>query len=216
LNGIGWKERFMSSDGGGAGLPRSQVRVLTQRVLADDWGVLTKYEIEYHRADGSVQRLSRETYDRGHGATILLYNSEKGTVILTRQFRMPVRMTGGDGELIETCAGLLDTRDPEAAIRAEAEEETGLAVGAVEKVWEAYMSPGSVTEKLHFFVAPYTEAMRGGPGGGVLAEGEDIAVLELPLTEALAMVARGEIIDGKTIMLLQHAALRGLCGPLDP
>jgi nudix-type nucleoside diphosphatase (YffH/AdpP family) len=125
-------------------------------------------------------------------------------------------MTGGDADLIEACAGLLDARDPETAIRAEAEEETGLRVGAVQLVWNAYMSPGSVTERLHFFVAPYTSDMRFGAGGGRIDEGEDITVMEIPLNEALAMVERGEICDGKTIMLLQYAALKGLCGPGAP
>ncbi|MCF8482789.1 MAG: NUDIX domain-containing protein [Rhodospirillum sp.] len=196
--------------------PRERVQILSRETLSDDWGVLTKYEIDYRRRDGTVQRLSRETYDRGHGATILLYNRDKGTVILTRQFRLPVHMAGGDADLIETCAGLLDFRDPESAIRAEAEEETGVRVGAVQLLWEAYMSPGSVTERLHFFVAPYSSDMRLGAGGGRLDEGEDITVLEIPLSEALAKVERGEIRDGKTIMLLQHAALKGLCEPVAP
>jgi nudix-type nucleoside diphosphatase (YffH/AdpP family) len=196
--------------------PPERVKILSREILSDDWGVLTKYEIDYRRRDGTVQRLFRETYDRGHGAAILLYNRDKGTVILTRQFRLPVHMTGGDADLIEACAGLLDARDPETAIRAEAEEETGLRVGAVQLVWNAYMSPGSVTERLHFFVAPYTSDMRFGAGGGRIDEGEDITVMEIPLNEALAMVERGEICDGKTIMLLQYAALKGLCGPGAP
>jgi nudix-type nucleoside diphosphatase (YffH/AdpP family) len=189
-----------------------RVRIQERQVLADNWGTLTRYRFDYVRADGTVQSLTRETYDRGHGAVILLYNAEKGTVVLTRQFRLVAHVNGHDEDLIEACAGLLNERDPETAIRHEAEEETGFRVGEVTKIWVVFMSPGSVTEKLHFFVAPYTTDMQAGAGGGVAAEGEDIAVLEVKLGDALAMIDKGEIADAKTIMLIQHAALKGLCG----
>ena len=188
-----------------------EIRVLEQRVLADDWFVLKKTTFEIRRRDGHAQVVSRETYDRGNGATILLYDAVRGTVILTRQFRFPAYVNGcADGMLVEACAGLLDNDDAEAAIRREAAEETGFAVRAPRKVFEAYMSPGSVTEKLHFFVAPYEARDRVHAGGGNAVEGEDIEVIELPLATALEMVGRGEIEDGKTILLLQHAALVGL------
>ena len=185
------------------------VRILDQRVLADDWFILRKTTFEIQRRDGRRQVVSRETYDRGNGAALLLFDPVRDTVILTRQFRFPAYVNGcADGLLVEACAGLLDGEAPEAAIRREAAEETGYAVRAPRKVFEAYMSPGSVTEKLHFFVAGYAAADRLSDGGGDAAEGEDIEVLELPLAEALGMIADGRIQDGKTIMLLQHVALR--------
>ncbi len=187
------------------------VRVLQSEVLSDDWYTLKKTTFEYQRRDGSWQRLSRETYDRGNGAVLLLFNAERGTVILTRQFRFPAFVNGSaDGMLIEACAGLLDGDDPEACIRREVQEETGFQIQSPRKLFEAYMSPGSVTEKLHFFVAEYQAHQQTGEGGGMAHEGEDIEVLELSLTDALAMVHSGAIQDGKTIMLLQHAALTGL------
>ena len=152
-------------------------------------------------------RQSRETYDRGNGATILLFNRDRRTVVLTRQFRLPAFVNGHDGMMIEAAAGLLDNATPEERIRAEAEEETGYRVGNVQKVFEAYMSPGSVTEKLHFFIAEYDASTRVGHGGGVGAEGEDLEVIELTLDDALNAVRRGEIVDAKTIMLLQFVAL---------
>jgi nudix-type nucleoside diphosphatase (YffH/AdpP family) len=191
--------------------PTAPVRILEQRVLADDWYVLRRTTFEIARRDGRTQVLSRETYDRGNGAVLLLFDPGRGTVVLTRQFRFPAYVNGcADGLLVEACAGLLDGQAPEEAIRREVAEETGYAVRAPRKVFEAYMSPGSVTEKLHFFVAAIDAGDRVGAGGGDASEGEDIEVLELPLAEALAMVARGAIEDGKTIMLLQHAALVGL------
>ncbi|MGF6598176.1 nudix-type nucleoside diphosphatase (YffH/AdpP family) [Paraburkholderia sp. GAS448] len=184
-----------------------RVRIVNVEVLSDDWYVLKKTTFDFQRADGSWQRQSRETYDRGNGATLLLYDPDRRTVVLTRQFRLPVFVNGHDGMLIEAPGGLLEAASPEARIRAEVEEETGYRVHAARKVFEAYMSPGSVTEKLFFFVAQYDPASRVSRGGGVAAEGEDIEVLELPVDEALAMVQRGDIADGKTIMLLQYAAL---------
>ena len=188
-----------------------QVRIIEQQVLAHDWYLLRKTTLEHRRRDGRLQVVSRETYDRGNGVALLLFNAARGTVILTRQFRFPAWVNGcADGLLIEACAGLLDGNDPAAAMQREAIEETGYEVRAPRKVFEAYMSPGSVTEKLHFFVAACSDADRRTAGGGEAGEGEDIEVLELPLETALAMITRGEIQDGKTIMLLQHAAMTGL------
>jgi nudix-type nucleoside diphosphatase (YffH/AdpP family) len=184
-----------------------RVRVRDVKVLSDDWYVLKKTTFSYRRHDGTWQEQSRETYDRGNGATILLYDPERRTVILTRQFRYPAFVNGCDELLVETPAGLLDSVSPEERIRAETEEETGFRVRDVCRVFEAYMSPGSVTEKLYFFVARYEPADRIAAGGGNAPEGEDIDVLEVGITEALAMISTGAIRDGKTIMLLQHAAL---------
>lgn len=193
-------------------LPANErVRIVEQRVLADDWFVLKKNIFDYRHSSGRWQRLQRETYDRGDGAALLLFNRARGTVVLTRQFRFPAYANGlADGMLVEACAGLLDNEAPEVAIRREVQEETGFAVRMPRKVFEAFMSPGSVTERLHFFVAEYDAGDRVGAGGGNASEGEDIEVLELPLDQALAMIGTGEIQDGKTIMLLQHAALVGL------
>ncbi len=176
-------------------------------VLSDDWYLLKKTIYDFRRADGTWQRQQRETYDRGNGAALLLYQRDTRRVVLVRQFRFPCFVNGHDGMLIEAPAGLLDQATPEARIRAEAEEETGYRVGEVRKVFEAFMSPGSVTEKLHFFVAEYDASQKVSGGGGIEDEGEDIEVLELPFDEAMAMVRRGEIVDGKTIMLLQYAAM---------
>lgn len=186
---------------------QERVRVRKVEVLSDDWYILKKTTFEYLRNNGEWQTQSRETYDRGNGATILLYNQQKRSVILTRQFRYPVFVNGHHGLLIEAPAGLLDQTSPEERIKAETEEETGYCVHDVRKVFEAYMSPGSVTEKLHFFVAEYDANNQIGDGGGVHSEGEDIEVLELTFDQALTMVEQGEITDGKTIMLLQFAKL---------
>jgi GDP-mannose pyrophosphatase NudK len=187
-----------------------RIRVIAEQVLSDDWFVLRKTTFDFRRNDGSWQQQSRETYDRGNGAVLLLYNPERSTVVLTRQFRFPAYVNGSaDGMLIEACAGLLDGDDPHAAIRREVAEETGFVVRSPKKLFEAYMSPGSVTEKLHFFAAEYDDHDRLAAGGGDASEGEDIEVMELPLATALRMITEGRIQDGKTIMLLQHAALVG-------
>jgi nudix-type nucleoside diphosphatase (YffH/AdpP family) len=191
------------------GNPR--VRPVGVEVLSDDWYVLRKATFDFRHRDGRWSRQSREAYDRGNGATILLADPDAQTVLLTRQFRWPAYVNGHpDGMLIEAPAGLLDDDDPEAAIRREAEEETGVRVGAVVPLFEVFMSPGSVTERVHFFAASYSRADRVGTGGGVAGEGEDIELLEPTLDEALAMIAAGEIVDGKTIMLLQWAERHGL------
>ncbi|MFC4159303.1 NUDIX domain-containing protein [Chitinimonas lacunae] len=186
---------------------KDRVRMRRETLLSDNWYVLRKYEFDYLRRDGSWQPQVREAYDRGNGATILLYQPERRTVVLVRQFRLPVWLNGHDDLLIEAPAGLLDDADPAERIRAEVAEETGFRVDTVRKVFEAYMSPGSVTEKLHFFVAEYDPGARAGHGGGVEEEGEDIELLELPFEQAVAMMASGEINDAKTIMLLQYAQL---------
>ncbi|MET0350965.1 MAG: NUDIX domain-containing protein [Rhizobacter sp.] len=184
-----------------------RLRIHDVRVLSDDWYVLKKTRFDWQRRDGSWQTMHRETYDRGNGAVLLPYHREQRTVILTRQFRYPAYVNGHHDLLIEAPAGLLDTQSPEERVRAEVEEETGYRLRDVRPVFEAFMSPGSVTEKLHFFVGEYEAHMRVGDGGGVADEGEDIEVLELTIDDALARVADGRIRDGKTIMLLQHAAL---------
>ncbi len=174
-------------------------------ILSDNWYTLKKITYEYTQKDGTVQTQSREAYDRGNGAVILLYNKESNTVILTRQFRMPTFINGNaDGMMIEACAGLLDQDNPEDCIRRETEEETGYKIKAVQKVYEAYMSPGSVTEILYFFVAEYSKEMKVSDGGGLEEEAENIEVLEYDFNEALKMVSSGNIKDAKTIMLLQY------------
>ncbi len=185
-----------------------RVRVEEVRTLSDDWYVLKKTTFSFRRSDGTWQRQSRETYDRGNGAVILLYDPRRRTVLLVRQFRFPAFVNGYDGLLIEAPAGLLDQADPAERIRLEAEEEAGVAVRAVREVFQAYMSPGSVTEKLHFFVGEYSPADRKSEGGGAVEEGEDIEVMELDIGRAVSMIDSGEICDGKTIMLIQYAAQR--------
>ena len=184
------------------------VKLLDVQVLSDNWYVLRNVTCSLRRRDGQWQTMSREAYDRGNGAALLLFDPRRSTVVLTRQFRLPAFLNGcTDGLLIETCAGLLDGDDPETCVRREAEEETGYRVRQPRKVFEAYMSPGSVTEKLHLFVAEYGPGDRIRSGGGLEREGEDIEVIEMPLADALAGIANGTIQDGKTIMLLQHVAL---------
>lgn len=180
------------------------VRILNEEILSNNWYTLKKFTFDYLKKDGSRQTQTREAYDRGNGAVILLFNKNDKTVILTRQFRLPTFINGNaDGMLIEACAGLLDKDQPDVAIKRETEEETGYQVKEVRKIFEAYMSPGSVTEILYFFVAEYSSNEKINEGGGV--EGEDIDVLELPFEKALAMIDTGEIKDGKTIMLLYYA-----------
>jgi GDP-mannose pyrophosphatase NudK len=187
------------------------IKILDTTILSDNWYVLRKFTYEYIRKDGSTQLQTREAYDRGNGATILLYNKTRKTVILTRQFRMPTYINGNkSGMLIETCAGLLDKDNPEDCIRRETEEETGYQVRDVRKIFEAYMSPGSVTEMLYFFIAEYSENMKINEGGGVEHEEENIEVLELDIEKAMQMIESGEIKDGKTIILLQYIRLHNI------
>ena len=191
-------------------MENSPVRIHAEELLSDNWYVLKKYTFDLRRRDGSWQSQTREIYDRGNGATILLYNRERRTVLLIRQFRMPTYVNGYHGYLIESAAGLLDNASPEERIRLEAEEETGYRVGHVEKIYSAFMSPGSVTERIHFFIGEYQPGDRVSDGGGLEDEGEDIEVMELGFEAALAMVDSAEIVDGKTIMLLQYLELRML------
>ena len=184
-----------------------RVRVKNVHVLSDRHYRLEEDEFDYPHRNGQWQTQTREVFERGHAVTLLPYNVASRTVVLTRQFRLPAYRTGHDGFIIEAAAGMLDDASPEARVRAEAEEEIGYRLGEVRKIFEAFMSPGSVTEKLHFFVAEYDSTMRIGSGGGLADEGEDIEVLELPIEQALAMIADGRIVDAKTIMLLQYAAL---------
>ena len=180
-------------------------------ILSDNWYILKKITYEYLSEEGLKKSQSREAYDRGNGATILLYNSINKTVILTRQFRIPTFINGNtNGMLIEACAGLLDKDNPEDCIKRETEEETGYEIKDVKKIFEAYMSPGSVTEILYFFIAEYSKEMKVSEGGGLIEEDENIEVLELEYNTALKMVNNGEIKDAKTIMLLQYIRLQNI------
>ena len=188
------------------------MRVLEAKVLSDEWATLTRYTIDYRRRDGGHETQVRQVYDRGNGACILPFDPDRGTVLLVRQFRLPVWVnTGGTrSRLIEACAGLLDDLDPETAIRREAEEELGYRLGDIHRVFDLYMSPGSVSERLAYFTARYSPADRAFKGGGKEDEGEDIEVLEPTLDEALGMIGSGEITDAKTIILLWRLKLYGL------
>lgn len=192
-------------------MPNPHIQILDTKILSDQWYVLKKITFRQEDRQGNWHTVSREAYDRGNGAVILLYHTSKKTVILTRQFRMPTYLNGNDsGMLIEACAGLLDQDNPEDCIRKETEEETGFIVKDVRKIFEAYMSPGSVTEILHFFVAEYDDSMKASEGGGLARDYELIEVLEVPFDRSLDMIATGEIRDAKTIMLLQYAGLHRL------
>ena len=189
----------------------SHVKIIAREILSSNWYTLRKITYEYLKKDGSWQSQSREAYDRGNGAVILLYNVSLKTVILTRQFRMPTFINGNSsGMLIEACAGLLDKDNAEDCIKRETEEETGYKISAVKKVMEVYMSPGSVTEMLHFFIAEYSHAMKVTEGGGIAHEQEEIEVLELPMEQAMQMIEAGEIKDAKTILLLQYLRLKNI------
>lgn len=188
-----------------------KISILDTSILSDNWYTLRNITFEKTLNGGTPVKQVREVYDRGNGATILLYNRQRQTVVLTRQFRLPTYVNGNStGLLIESCAGLLDKDNPEECIRRETQEETGYKLSAVKKVFEAYMSPGSVTEILYFFVAEYTAEMKVGEGGGLEHEHEDIEVMELPFTRALEMMNTGEIKDGKTMLLLQYAQMNQL------
>lgn len=186
------------------------VRVTDVELLSAAWHVLRRTTLEYRDASGTWSTQQRETYDRGNGATVLLYDRDARAVLLTRQFRYPVYVNDHpDGMLVETAAGLLDDDDPETAIRREAQEETGVEIGEVEHVYDVYMSPGSVTERIHFFAAPYDSSARRHDRGGLEEEGEDIELVELGIDEALGWIRDGRIQDAKTIMLLHWSVLEG-------
>lgn len=185
------------------------VKILEEQILSDNWYTLKKYTYEIIKKDGSTQQQTREVYDRGNGAVILLYNRPRKTIILTRQFRLPSFVNGNQkGLLIEACAGLLDQDNPQEAIKRETEEETGYRIDEAEKIFEAYMSPGSVSEILYFFIAEYQPSMKVNEGGGIAQEQEDIEVLELNFEEAYNMIETGEIRDAKTILLLQYLKIK--------
>ncbi|MBO9436379.1 NUDIX domain-containing protein [Ruegeria sp. R13_0] len=197
-------------------MPKSEIfRPISERVLASDWGVLTKYEFDLRRQNGEWQRQTREAYDRGNGATCLLHNPDTDQVLLTRQFRLPVFLNGGLDGFIETPAGLLDGIQADERMRKELEEETGYQINKLIHLFDVYMSPGSVTEYLSFFKGTYSASNQTGNGGGSFDEGEDIEVLHVPLSDAMQMITEGEIRDAKTIILLQHLTLEKLTGTGD-
>ncbi|MEO9511518.1 MAG: NUDIX domain-containing protein [Flavobacteriaceae bacterium] len=187
------------------------VKNIKKELLSDNWYSLNKVTFQYQREDGEWETQVREAYDRGNGAVILLYNKKKTSIILTRQFRMPTYLNGNeDGMMIEACAGILEKGNAEQTIIMEVEEETGYKISEVEKVFESYMSPGSVTEVLYFFIGQYEENMKVSEGGGAEDETENIEVMEMRFQKALQMVKNGEIKDAKTIMLLQYAQINAL------
>ena len=189
------------------------IKIKSSEILSDNWYVLKKFVYDYQKKDGTWETQSREVYDRGNGATILLYNKIQKTVILIRQFRMPTFLNGNEtGMVIESCAGLLEEENPEDCIKRETEEETGYSLTDVRKIFEVYMSPGSVTEIIHFFVAEYSKDMKVNEGGGLDEEHENIDVLEIPFDKAMQMIETGEIKDAKTVMLLQYAKINNLVG----
>jgi nudix-type nucleoside diphosphatase (YffH/AdpP family) len=189
----------------------NRIKIIETKLLSDNWYTLNKITYKYLNKNGEWETHLRETYDRGNGATILLYNKAQQTVILTRQFRLPTFVNGNEsGMLIEACAGLLDNDNAEDCIKKETEEETGYKIKNVQKIFEAYMSPGSVTEIVHFFVAAYSKDMKISEGGGLTEEQENIEVLELKFEDVIQMISTGEIKDGKTIMLLQYAQIQKL------
>lgn len=191
-------------------MQNNKVKILKTEILSDNWYTLNKVTFEYQKKDGTQETQSREAYDRGNGATILLYNKESKTVILTKQFRLPTYINGNqDGMMIEACAGLLDKDNPEDCIKRETEEELGYEISDVKKVFKVYMSPGSVTEVLYFFIAEYSKSMKINDGGG-LEEQEEIEVMEFDIDKALEMIDSGEIKDAKTIMLIQHVRLKNI------
>ncbi|HMS67893.1 MAG TPA: GDP-mannose pyrophosphatase NudK [Saprospiraceae bacterium] len=188
-----------------------RVKILDTKILSDNWYILKKITYEFFKKDGSRHVQEREAYDRGNGATILLYNTQNHSIILTKQFRLPTYINGNEtGMLIEACAGLLDKDNPEECIRRETEEETGYQIKAIQKAFQAYMSPGSVTEILHFFIAEYDAEMKVNEGGGLESEQENIEVLEIDFQKAIQMIENGEIMDAKTIMLIQYLQLKNM------
>lgn len=194
-------------------MDNNRVIIKETEVLSDNWYVLNKITFDYLRNDGVWQTQIRESYDRGNGAAVFMFNKQTQNIILIRQFRLPSFLNGNEsGFLIETCAGLLDKDNPEDCIKKEIREETGYQIQKVTKVFEAYMTPGAVTEQLHCFIAEYSDAMKLEQGGGLAHEQEDIEVLEMPFTDAIELLNTGKITDAKTIMLLQYAIIHKLMG----
>lgn len=186
-----------------------KINIVETKLLSDNHYKLERITFDYEKPDGSTERQTREAYDRGNGAAILLYNIANRTVVLTRQFRLPTYLNGNPtGMLIETCAGLLEEDDPAECIRRESVEETGYHVTEVKKVYETYMSPGAVTEILYLFIGEYLPEMKQSEGGGLASEHENIEVIEMPFSKAIELMETGEIRDAKTIMLLQYAELK--------
>jgi nudix-type nucleoside diphosphatase (YffH/AdpP family) len=187
------------------------IKIKKTALLSDGWAKLSKITLDYTKEDGSVEEQRREVYDRGDGAVILLFNKTKKTVVLIKQFRLPTYLNKNEsGILIEACAGILEEENPEDCIKRETEEETGYHLHDVQKIFQAYMSPGAVTEIIHFFVAEYDDEMKKGKGGGLASEHENIEVIELPFKTVYDMIGSGEIVDAKTIMLLQYAKINQL------
>jgi GDP-mannose pyrophosphatase NudK len=190
----------------------ARIRIVSEQVLSDFWGTVTAYEVDYTRADGRVQRLKREAYDHGHAAAVLLYDPDRDTVVLVRQFRFAAHMAGGPSFLTEVVAGLLDDDTPEACVRREAVEEAGVRLDKLTHAFTVFVSPGSITEKIHCFVGTYSGPVAAASGLGVPHEGEDIEIKEMDFETAFAMIASGDIIDSKSVLLLQHLALRRRAG----
>lgn len=192
-------------------MPEHTINIENIEILSNNWYTLKKVTFQIIKDNGETEVQIREAYDRGNGAAILLYNINSKNVILTRQFRLPTYINGNStGFLIEACAGVLDNDNPEDCIKRETEEETGYKISKLEKIFEAYMSPGSVTELLHFYIAEYADDMKVNQGGGLKEEGENIEVLEINFEKAIEMIVSGEIKDAKTIMLLQHLLIKNL------
>ena len=185
----------------------ARIRIVSEQVVSDFWGTTTGYEVDFTRSDGTVQHLKREAYDHGHAAAVLAFDEKREMVVLVRQFRFAAHIAGGPDMLLEVVAGLLDDDAPETCIRREAMEEAGITLGAVTPAFTVFVSPGSITEKIHCFVGSYQGPVDTTTRLGLADEGEDIEVVEIAFDEALAMIARGEIVDSKTILLLQHLAL---------
>ncbi|HKJ06375.1 MAG TPA: NUDIX domain-containing protein [Flavobacteriaceae bacterium] len=192
-------------------MENKNVKITNRKILSDNWYLLEEIEFDYLTSKGKWQNQKRESYNRGNGACILLFNKEKQTIILTKQFRMPSYINGNsNGMLLEVCAGLLDGDDPKTCIIKEVEEEVGYKITSPKKVFELYSTPGAVTEKIHYFISLYTPSMKVSEGGGLDSENEDIEVLEIPFKKAIEMVKTGEICDTKTVLLIQYAQLHNL------
>lgn len=189
------------------GQESDRIKVRSSKVLSNVWARLEQVVFDYRHRDGQWQTQTREIYHRGHGAAVLLYDTTRSTILLIRQFRYPAWTVDGDGFLLEVPAGIIEADDPVATVRAETEQETGFVIGQPTFLFKAYATPGSVTEQLHYFMAPYSDRNRSGTGGGLHEEGEDIEVLEVPLAQAVLWIEEGRIIDAKTIILIQYAHL---------